>query len=76
MAICFGAFCQNLYDGWNSRIGQYQNGRIYDRSNSYQGYISGNRFYNRSGSLIGRYDSSVPTGVVALIYFYGYYPLQ
>lgn len=76
MAICFGAFSQNLYDRWNSRIGQYQNGRIYDRSNSYQGYISGNRFYNRSGSLIGRYDSSVPTAVVALIYFYGYYPLQ
>lgn len=40
------------------------------------GYISSNgTVYNRSGSLIGR-ATNVPQHVVALIYFYGIFPLR
>ena len=42
----------------------------------YMGYISSNgTVYNRSGSLIGR-ATNVPQHVVALIYFYGIFPLR
>ena len=41
----------------------------------YIGYISGNNVYNRSGSLIGRVNR-VPDLIVALVYFYGYFPLR
>ncbi len=35
----------------------------------------GNNVYNRSGSLIGRVNR-VPDLIVALVYFYGYFPLR
>ena len=49
--------------------------QMYDRSGSYISYISGNNVYNRSGSLIGRVNR-VPDLIVALVYFYGYFPLR
>lgn len=49
--------------------------QMYDRSGSYIGYINGNNVYNRSGSLIGRVNR-VPDLIVALVYFYGYFPLR
>ena len=39
------------------------------------GYYSNGSVYNRSGSYIGRF-SNVPRTVIALVYFYGLFPLR
>ena len=75
LTMSIHGYCQQMYDRSGSLIGRYDSGKIYDRSGSYIGYISGNNVYNRSGSLIGRVNR-VPDLIVALVYFYDYFPLR
>ncbi len=64
------------YDNYGSYIGYCSNSRFYDRTGGYMGYVSSNgTVYSRNGSPIGR-ARDVPQHVVALIYFYGIFPLR
>lgn len=64
------------YDHCGSYIGYCSSNYYYDRSGSYLGYISSSgSIYTSSGSLIGS-TRNVPDHIVALVYFYGIFPLR
>ena len=65
-----------FYDRSGSYKGYMSNNKFYDRSGSYMGYVQNGSVYDRSGSYIGRYNGSVPLAVVAMVYYYGIFPLR